>query len=92
MLILHNYLHSYKNTARDSSLDVLIYSLYSVDQEDCQEVLSYLLDMIHEDLNRCKQSIQIVNKDYYGDPKEEWAAESWQEHLKANKSIIVDLF
>ncbi|KAM3130160.1 hypothetical protein pb186bvf_017763 [Paramecium bursaria] len=61
-------------------------------QEDCQEVLSYLLDMIHEDLNRCKQSIQIQNKDYYGDPKDEWAAESWQEHLKANKSIIVDLF
>ncbi|CAD8076900.1 unnamed protein product [Paramecium sonneborni] len=61
-------------------------------QEDCQELLSYLLDMIHEDLNRCKKKESITEKDYIGEPKEEWAAESWGEHLKINKSIVVDLF
>ncbi|CAD8143064.1 unnamed protein product [Paramecium octaurelia] len=61
-------------------------------QEDCQELLSYLLDMIHEDLNRCKKKENIKEKDYTGEPKEEWAAESWGEHLKINKSIVVDLF
>ncbi|CAD8054638.1 unnamed protein product [Paramecium sonneborni] len=61
-------------------------------QEDCQELLSYLLDMIHEDLNRCKKKELIKEKDYIGQPKEEWAAESWGEHLKVNKSIVVDLF
>lgn len=49
--------------------------------------------MIHEDLNRCTKKQVLHCKDYNGDdPKEEWAAESWGEHLKANKSIIVDLF
>lgn len=49
--------------------------------------------MIHEDLNRCPRKIDLKCKDYTGPiPKEEWAAESWGEHLKANKSIIVDLF
>ncbi|CAD8138896.1 unnamed protein product [Paramecium pentaurelia] len=61
-------------------------------QEDCQELLSYLLDIIHEDLNRCKKKEIIKEKDYIGEPKEEWAAESWGEHLKINKSIVVDLF
>ncbi|CAD8174963.1 unnamed protein product [Paramecium pentaurelia] len=63
------------------------------DQEDCQELLSYLLDLLHQELNRSQPNSKSVTKDYTGeyiDPK--WAADSWGEHLKINRSIIVDLF
>lgn len=81
----------YKNSQNDLKLDVTIF--LNLEQEDCQELLSYLLDMIHEDLNRCLKKQPILEKDYIGDiPKDEWAAESWGEHLKINKSIVVDLF
>ena len=56
-------------------------------------MLSYLLDIMHEDLNRCQKKQPIQEKDYIGEvAKDEWAAEAWGEHLKINKSIVVDLF
>ncbi|CAD8084673.1 unnamed protein product [Paramecium sonneborni] len=63
------------------------------DQEDCQELLSYLLDLLHQELNRSQPNSKIVVKDYIGQQiNPQWAADSWGEHLKLNRSIIVDLF
>ena len=64
-----------------------------LDQEDGQELLAYLLDMIHEDVNRVKSSQREVDLEFHDQfCNESQAAQSWERHLKSNKSIIVDLF
>lgn len=60
-------------------------------QQDTQEFLSYLLDGIHEDLNRVKHKPYVEVKEAEGRPDEVFAMESWTNHLKRNRSIIVDL-
>ncbi|GFQ03504.1 ubiquitin carboxyl-terminal hydrolase 8 [Phtheirospermum japonicum] len=60
-------------------------------QHDSQEFLSFLLDGLHEDLNRVKRKPYIPAKDEDGRPDEEVADEYWENHLSRNDSIIVDL-
>jgi ubiquitin C-terminal hydrolase len=52
----------------------------SYDQHDSQEFLSYLLDMLHEDLNRVKQKPYIEEADDEGRPDEEVARECWENY------------
>lgn len=61
-------------------------------QEDSHEFLAFLLDIIHEDLNRVKNKPYIEEKDYNDDKLEEHSSEAWKNYLMRNKSIIVDLF
>jgi len=61
-------------------------------QHDSQELLMYLLDGIHEDLNRVKKKPYVENPDYEGQSDEVWAAESWDRYKLRNDSIIVDWF
>eukprot|EP00947_MAST-08B_sp_MAST-8B-sp1_P004126 g4126.t1 len=63
------------------------------EQHDAQEFLAFLLDGLHEDLNR------VLDKPYVPDPPDAQlmgdeiaAALAWQSYLRRNKSIIVDLF
>ncbi|KAJ4843604.1 hypothetical protein Tsubulata_020302 [Turnera subulata] len=60
-------------------------------QHDSQEFLSFLLDGLHEDLNRVKCKPYIEAKDADGRPDHEVADEYWRNHLARNDSIIVDL-
>lgn len=61
-------------------------------QHDSQELLSYLLDGIHEDLNRIKTKPYIVDNDCDGNNDEIDAINAWKNYLRRNKSLIVDLF
>jgi len=54
--------------------------------------LSYLLDGLHEDLNRVKEKPFVENKDCEICNDEVVSQESWQNYLKRNQSIIVDYF
>ncbi|XP_052198810.1 ubiquitin carboxyl-terminal hydrolase 8-like [Diospyros lotus] len=60
-------------------------------QHDSQEFLAFLLDGLHEDLNRVKCKPYIEAKDAEGRHDDEVAEEYWQNHLARNNSIIVDL-
>ncbi|KAF9595468.1 hypothetical protein IFM89_000386 [Coptis chinensis] len=60
-------------------------------QHDSQELLAFLLDGLHEDLNRVKCKPYIEAKDADGRPDEEVADEYWRNHLARNDSIIVDV-
>ncbi|XP_010247842.1 PREDICTED: ubiquitin carboxyl-terminal hydrolase 8 [Nelumbo nucifera] len=60
-------------------------------QHDSQELLAFLLDGLHEDLNRVKHKPYIEAKDADGRPDEEVADEYWRNHLARNDSIIVDI-
>ncbi|CAI4043458.1 putative ubiquitin-specific protease UBP12 SKDI_10G0240 [Saccharomyces kudriavzevii IFO 1802] len=68
-------------------------------QQDSQEFLAFLLDSLHEDLNR------IIKKAYIEKPSlspdddvNDWnvvkklADDTWEMHLKRNCSVITDLF
>ncbi|KAJ1095855.1 hypothetical protein NDU88_001005 [Pleurodeles waltl] len=61
-------------------------------QHDSQELLSFLLDGLHEDLNRVKQKEYIELRDAEGRPDQEVAEEAWRNHKRRNDSIIVDIF
>lgn len=60
-------------------------------QHDSHELLSYLLDGIHEDLNRVKKKPYTTLSELPGRSDEEVAGEFWNNHLKRNRSVIVDL-
>jgi ubiquitin carboxyl-terminal hydrolase 8 len=61
-------------------------------QHDTQELLSFLLDGIHEDLNRVKKKPYIEYKDCDGTNDEADAIEAWKNYLQRDKSVIVDIF
>nr|XP_036852250.1 ubiquitin carboxyl-terminal hydrolase 11 isoform X4 [Manis javanica] len=71
-------------------------------QHDSQELLSFLLDGLHEDLNRIKKKEYVELCDAAGRPdqahhppwhcQQEVAQEAWQNHKRRNDSVIVDTF
>ncbi|KAJ1287809.1 hypothetical protein BS78_02G039200 [Paspalum vaginatum] len=60
-------------------------------QHDSQELLAFLLDGLHEDLNQVKCKPYEEAKDASGRPDEEVADEYWSNHLARNDSVIVDV-
>lgn len=61
-------------------------------QQDSQELLAFLLDGLHEDLNRVKQKPYLELQDDKGRSDEVLANESWTNHSKRNCSVITDNF
>lgn len=61
-------------------------------QHDSQELLDWLLDNLHEDLNRVTEKPYIEIKDSNGRSDQLVALEAFDGFLKRNNSIIVDLF
>jgi len=60
-------------------------------QHDSSELLSFLLDGLHEDLNRVRQKPATPAVESNGRPDAEVANESWEVYQKRNKSVVVDL-
>uniref|UniRef100_A0A914WPL0 Ubiquitin carboxyl-terminal hydrolase n=1 Tax=Plectus sambesii TaxID=2011161 RepID=A0A914WPL0_9BILA len=61
-------------------------------QQDSQELLAFLLDGLHEDLNKVKKKPYVEEKEADGRPDKEVALESWSDYRTRNDSVIVDLF
>nr|XP_032810117.1 ubiquitin carboxyl-terminal hydrolase 15-like isoform X1 [Petromyzon marinus] len=61
-------------------------------QQDSQELLAFLLDGLHEDLNRIRKKPYVELKDAEGRDDKVVAQEAWDNHRKRNDSIIVDIF
>uniref|UniRef100_A0A1L8DSS4 ubiquitinyl hydrolase 1 n=1 Tax=Nyssomyia neivai TaxID=330878 RepID=A0A1L8DSS4_9DIPT len=61
-------------------------------QHDSQEFLEWLLDALHEDLNRVMEKSYSELKDSDGRADCVVAAEAWQQHNARNQSIVIDLF
>lgn len=64
-------------------------------QQDSQELLAFLLDGLHEDLNRIKKKPYLETPDWNGGDDEQLvklANLSWDQYTKRNDSVIVDLF
>ncbi|RDB15775.1 Ubiquitin carboxyl-terminal hydrolase 4 [Hypsizygus marmoreus] len=64
-------------------------------QHDSQELVAFLLDGLHEDLNRVLKKPYVEKPDWEGGGDEELvklAQKSWEGYMKRNDSVIVDLF
>lgn len=64
-------------------------------QHDTQEFLAFLLDGLHEDLNRVLKKPYVENPDWNGGGSKELvqhAKTAWEGYKKRNDSVIVDLF
>ncbi|KAF0981910.1 hypothetical protein FDP41_011771 [Naegleria fowleri] len=61
-------------------------------QQDSQELISFLLDGLHEDLNRVKDKPSTTPVEAKGREDAIVAKESWETHKLRNNSIIVDKF
>ncbi len=64
-------------------------------QHDSQELVAFLLDGLHEDLNRVLKKPYVENPDWEGGGELELvqlAKRSWEGYKKRNDSVIVDLF
>uniref|UniRef100_A0A667XBE2 ubiquitinyl hydrolase 1 n=1 Tax=Myripristis murdjan TaxID=586833 RepID=A0A667XBE2_9TELE len=61
-------------------------------QHDAQEFMAFLLDGLHEDLNRVQNKPYTETVDSDGRLDEVVAEEAWQRHKMRNDSFIVDLF
>lgn len=61
-------------------------------QHDSQEFVAFLLDGLHEDLNRIKQKPYMEEKEDDCRPEEVIADEQWRYYCSRNDSIIVDNF
>merc|ERR1740124_282525 len=59
-------------------------------QHDSQEFCSFLMDGIHEDLNRVKVKPYVGDVEGWGMDDHTAALESWQKHLLRHDSVIVD--
>jgi ubiquitin carboxyl-terminal hydrolase 4/11/15 len=63
-----------------------------ISQHDAQELLSLVIDSLHEDLNRVTVKPYSENPDWKGESDEDFSKIFWENHLKRNSSIIVNLF
>ncbi|GAM24578.1 hypothetical protein SAMD00019534_077530 [Acytostelium subglobosum LB1] len=63
-------------------------------QQDSHELISFLLDGLHEDMNRVLKKPYIEEKEDPKEPREDSivASEYWDNHLRRNQSVVVDLF
>lgn len=61
-------------------------------QQDSQEVMNFLLDGLHEDLNRVKKKPYTPAVERNGRDDIEVAREEWELYLRRNDSVIVENF
>jgi len=67
------------------------------EQQDAHEVMNFLLDALHEDLNRIrkrppyKERKDLAEEDLSRKGEERYAAEAWRDHLCRHRSMLVDL-
>lgn len=64
-------------------------------QHDSQELVAFLLDGLHEDLNRVIKKPYVEKPDWEGGQDLELAKlaqKSWEGYMQRNDSVIVDLF
>ena len=61
-------------------------------QHDSQELLAFLMDVLHEDLNRIKTKPPTEMPTGNGSNDEKIADEAWEKHCLRNDSFIQDMF
>ncbi|TTO95311.1 Ubiquitin carboxyl-terminal hydrolase 2 [Bagarius yarrelli] len=87
-------LPSLKRKSRDTRPDLLViksFSLFS-SQQDAQEFLRFLLDGLHNEVNRVTVRPRGNTEDFDHLPDDEKGKKMWSKYLEREDSKIVDLF
>ncbi|XP_017794116.1 PREDICTED: serine-rich adhesin for platelets-like isoform X1 [Habropoda laboriosa] len=85
--------HVVNTTALKSQIQRFAPRFIGYSQQDAQEFLRYLLEGLHEDVNRVTVKPQPIHTDIpemYTDSQK--AVESWKRYLRSEDSMIVDVF
>ncbi|XP_046593787.1 ubiquitin carboxyl-terminal hydrolase Usp2 isoform X5 [Neodiprion lecontei] len=85
--------HVVNTTSLKSQIQRFAPRFMGYSQQDAQEFLRYLLEGLHEDVNRVTVKPQPIHTDipeHYTDSQK--AAESWKRYLRNEDSTIVDVF
>lgn len=61
-------------------------------QQDAQEFLAFLMNALHDDLNRVCTHVHIDEPDSASMDEGKMARQVWTNHVKRNNSVIVDFF
>lgn len=62
------------------------------DQQDAQEFISFLLDVLHEEINLNSEKEYIANPEMYDYTEEELATEYWANNMRRNVSFVHSIF
>lgn len=81
-----------KPTSFKAALETFAPQFLGNHQHDAQELLAFLLDGIHEDLNRIQRKPYVEDPDFDGTSDERDAATAWRNYLQRDKSLVVDIF
>ena len=73
-------------------IDRFVPQMRGNNQQDSQEFLAFLMDGLHEDLNKVKKRQYSIDVDNSKLSDGEAAKQAWMNHKKQNDSIIVDFF
>jgi ubiquitin carboxyl-terminal hydrolase 4/11/15 len=84
--------HSFAPREFKHQLERFAHQFQGYQQHDSQELLAFLLDGLHEDLNRVKKKPFVEAVEGCGRPDQVVADEAWEAHKKRNDSIVVDEF
>jgi ubiquitin carboxyl-terminal hydrolase 8 len=88
-----SYSNAIQPTAFKQQLDKFSPQFVGSAQQDSQELIAFLLDGIHEDLNRIQPPKPYVeDNDCDGTHDEHDAIVAWRNYLRRDKSVIVDIF
>lgn len=91
----HGHSSSYSPSDFKRTLARFAPSFSGYQQHDSQEFITFLLDGLHEDLNRIKKKPYAESPDWLGGGDVELAKlarDCWEIYKKRNDSVIVDLF
>jgi len=88
----NNYNNSVNPKFFKKTLSKDISQFAGYEQQDSQEFLQFLLDTLHEDLNKVLKKPYIEYKDYDGGSLEIYAKQCWEIFLRRENSIMIDLF
>lgn len=73
------------------AIGTVAYQFQGFAQQDSFELFNYVVDTLHEDLNRVKVKPYSEVKDSDGRPDDEVSADHWNSFASRNQSVIVDL-
>jgi ubiquitin C-terminal hydrolase len=62
------------------------------DQQDAQELINFLLDVLHEEINLKDEKEYIPNPEWHDYTEEELATEYWANNMRRNVSFIHSIF